>query len=155
MPKLMSQKCGYGLRILLELTSQQGNGPISVSEIAASQAIPQRFLELIVKELREAGMVNSYRGARGGYTLAKDPEKLTVGRIVRLLDGPVNPMDCEPCGGDRECDMAGKCVFADLWMEAEKVLTDLYDSVTFAELHLRRKGNAKPIGKNVRAEVLA
>lgn len=143
MPKLMSQKCEYGLRILLELTGRQGEGPISVSEIAANQAIPQRFLELIVKELREAGMVISHRGARGGYKLARDPEKLTVGTIVRLLDGSLNPMDCKSCGGQRGCELHGVCVFADLWMEVEKVLSDLYDSVSFAELQRRRNGSVR------------
>jgi len=147
----MSQKCEYGLRILLELTGQQGNGPVSVSEIAVSQAIPQRFLELIVKELREAGMVNSHRGARGGYTLAKDPEKLTVGKIVRLLDGSLNPMDCKSCGGERECDLHGTCVFSDLWQQAEAALDSLYDSVTFAELHRRRNGNGAKAGVRKRS----
>ena len=142
MPKLMSQKCEYGLRILLELTSRQGQGPISVSEIAISQAIPQRFLELIIKELREAGVVRSYRGAKGGYTLAGDPKDLTIGRIVRLLDGSLNPMDCGPCGGDRPCALQGNCVLADIWRRAEAVLGGLYDSVCFAELHRRRKNMA-------------
>ena len=153
MPKLMSQKCEYGLRILLELTRQQGKGPLSVSEIAILQAIPQRFLELIVKELRESGVVRSHRGARGGYTLACDPKDLTVGRIVRLLDGSLNPMDCTSCGGDRRCVMHQGCVFAKLWRQAEMALGGLYDSVCFAELHRRRSGNVHgkadaEIGKN-------
>jgi Rrf2 family protein len=137
----MSQKCEYGLRILLELTGRQGDGPVSVSEIAILQAIPQRFLELIIKELREAGVVSSRRGARGGYTLACDPQDLTVGRIVRLLDGSLNPMDCKSCGGDRRCAMHEECVFAELWQQAEATLGGLYDSVCFAELHRRRGGN--------------
>ena len=139
--KLMSQKCEYGLRILLELTSQQGKGPVSVSEIAIRQAIPQRFLELIVKELREAGVVRSYRGAKGGYTVAGDPKELTVGRIVRLLDGSLNPMDCTSCGGNRQCAMRDDCVFAELWQQAEALLGGLYDSVCFAELNRRRNEN--------------
>jgi len=141
MPKLMSQKCEYGLRILLELTGRQGKGPVSVSEIAMLQAIPQRFLELIIKELRESGVVRSHRGARGGYTLACDPKDLTVGRIVRLLDGSLNPMDCTSCGGDRRCVMRQGCVFAKLWRQAEAALGGLYDSVCFAELHRRRGEN--------------
>ncbi len=142
MPKLMSQKCEYGLRILLELTSRQGQGPISVSEIAICQAIPQRFLELIIKELREAGVVHSYRGAKGGYTLVGDPKDLTVGRIVRLLDGSLNPMNCEPCGGDKQCLLQEDCVFIDVWRQTEAVLGGFYDSVCFAELHRRRKNMA-------------
>ena len=126
------------LRTLFELTSRHGKGPVSVSEIATNQAIPQRFLELIVKELREAGIVHSHRGAKGGYTLAGDPKDLAVGRIVRLLDGPLNPMDCTSCGGDRQCPLHKDCVFFELWRQAEAVLGVLYDSVTFADLSSRR-----------------
>jgi len=150
MSKLMSQKCEYGLRTLLELTSRQGTGPVPVSEIAINQAIPQRFLELIMKELREAGAVRSHRGAKGGYTLAGDPKNLTVGWIVRLLDGSLNPMDCTSCGGDRLCAMHEECVFAELWRQAEAALGGVYDSVCFAELHRRRHGNGdvKAAGKS-------
>ena len=147
MPKLMSQKCEYGLRILLELTGRQGDGPVSVSEIAILQAIPHRFLELIIKELREAGIVRSHRGARGGYILACDPRDLTVGRIVRLLDGSLNPMDCTSCGGDRHCALHEECVLADLWQKAEAALGGLYDSVCFAELNRRRSRNGNGRGK--------
>ena len=139
MPKLMSQKCEYGLRILLELTSRRGQGPVPVSEIATAQAIPQRFLELIIKELRQAGIVRSYRGARGGYTLIADPKSLAIGKIVRLLDGPQNPMDCLLCGGDKPCALHGTCVLADIWKQAEHLLNELYDSVSFAELQRRRE----------------
>ena len=130
----ISQKCEYGLRVLLELTKRQGAGPVSVTEIAATQAIPQRFLELIVKELREAGVVASYRGARGGYVLAADPARLTLGQIIRLLDGPFGPMDCMACGGERYCTLQGGCSLAEVWRRAEHALSEVYDSVTFRDL---------------------
>ncbi len=139
MAKLMSQKCEYGLRILLELTSQRGRGPVSVSKIATSQAIPQRFLELIIKELRQAGVVRSYRGAKGGYTMVDDPERLAIGQIIRLLDGPLNPMDCQLCGGEKTCALQDTCVLADIWKQAEHLMDELYDSISFAELHRRRE----------------
>lgn len=147
MPKLMSQKCEYGLRILLELTSRRGQGPVPVSEIATSQAIPQRFLELIIKELRQAGIVRSYRGAKGGYTLIDNPESLAIGKIVRLLDGTLNPMDCQRCGGNKPCELQDTCVLADIWKQAERLLDELYDSVSFADLQRRREriaDTAKP-----------
>ena len=142
MPK-MSQKCEYGLRTLLELTRRQGQGPVSVSEIAAAQAIPQRFLELIVKELREAGVLQSYRGARGGYTLSADPKHLTIGQIIHLLDGQVSPMDCMACGGERYCALQGDCVLEQIWNEAAALLDGLYESITFEELARRPSGGAK------------
>ncbi len=135
----ISQKCEYGLRVLLELTCRQGEGPISVTEIASRQSIPQRFLELIVKELREAGLVRSYRGAKGGYTLSADPAHLTVGQVIRLLDGPLHPMDCMACGGDRYCPLHGACVWDRIWLEAEKALSDVYDSITFEDIKARQE----------------
>jgi Rrf2 family transcriptional regulator, cysteine metabolism repressor len=130
----ISQKCEYGLRVLLELTKRQGQGPVSVTEIAAVQAIPQRFLELIVKELREASVVVSYRGAKGGYVLAADPARLTLGQVIRLLDGPFGPMDCMACGGERYCTLQGGCSLSEVWRKAEHALADVYDSVTFRHL---------------------
>lgn len=138
----ISQKCEYGVRVLLELTRRQGAGPVSVTEIAATQAIPQRFLELIVKELREAGVVSSYRGARGGYVLAADPARLTLGQIIRLLDGPFGPMDCMACGGERYCTLQGGCSLADVWRKAEHALADVYDAVSFRDLAAERRAPA-------------
>ena len=133
MPK-MSQRCEYGLRTLLELTRRQGRGPVSVTQIASAQAIPQRFLELIVKGLREAGVLTSHRGAKGGYTLAADPRHLTLGQIIRLLDGPLGPMDCMACGGERYCALQGACGFDQVWNDAAEALANVYDSVTFQAL---------------------
>ena len=133
MPK-MSQKCEYGLRVVLELTRRKGQGPVSVSVISAAQAVPLRFLELIVKELRHARIVRSYRGAKGGYTLRANPQRLTIGRIIRLLDGPLSPMDCIACGGKRRCSLRGACSFEAVWKQATRALEAVYDSVTFEQL---------------------
>ncbi|MHC4481817.1 MAG: RrF2 family transcriptional regulator [Planctomycetota bacterium] len=143
MPKI-SQKCEYGLRTVLELTHHQGRGPVSVSQIAAVQAIPQRFLELIVRELREAGVLTSHRGARGGYTLAADPQHLTVGQVVRLLDGPLSPMDCMACGGERYCALQGACAFDTIWAEAAAALAGVYDAITFEQLARRAPSASRP-----------
>jgi len=133
MPKI-SQKCEYGIRTLLELSQRFGEGPISVTEIADRQAVPRRFLELIVRELRTAGLVKSFRGAKGGYTLVGDPAKVTMGQIIRLLDGPLSPMDCLECGGERYCPLQGRCIYACVWQQAEKALNQVYDGITFQDL---------------------
>ena len=130
----ISQRCQYGLRALLELARRQGQGPVPVSEIAKAQAVPQRFLELIVKDLRRAGILQSTRGAKGGYVLETDPAELTVGEIIRLFDGPMSPVDCVGCGGERPCPLVGECVFAELWTSAEKTINKLYDATTFRDL---------------------
>ena len=133
MPKI-SQKCEYGIRALLELTQRRGEGPISVTEISEVQAIPRRFLELIVRELRAAGLVKSFRGAKGGYILAGKPSKVTMGQVIRLLDGPLIPMDCKDCGGERYCPLQGNCIYACIWQKAEQALAGVYDSITFKDL---------------------
>ena len=130
----ISQKCQYALRTLLELAKQQHAGPLSVSAIAAAQAIPPRFLELIVRDLRQAGLLKSRRGVQGGYTLAADPRKLTVGRIVRMFNGPLGPVDCEACGGRRTCPLKGNCVFVDMWNEVRNATAGVYDNTTFHDL---------------------
>jgi len=81
----VSQKCQYALRAVLELSKRHGNGPTSVAALARAQAIPQRFLELIIGELRQAGVVSSKRGARGGYVLLYEPAELTVSDIMRAV----------------------------------------------------------------------
>jgi len=130
----ISQKCEYGLRTLLELSRRYGEGPISVTEISEVQVIPRRFLELIVRELRAGGLVKSFRGAKGGYILARAASKVTMGEVIRLLDGPLSPMDCTDCGGERSCALEGDCLFACVWRQAEKALADLYDNITFQDL---------------------
>ena len=133
----ISQKCQYALRTLLELTRRQGTGPVPVSEVAQVQSIPQRFLELIVRDLRRAGILHSRRGTRGGYILARDPAELTVGEIIRLFDGPLGPVDCTACGGQRECPLVGQCSFSALWNDAGEAMASVYDSTSFQDLHDR------------------
>ncbi|MCY2926958.1 MAG: Rrf2 family transcriptional regulator [Planctomycetota bacterium] len=90
----ISQKCQYALRSLYELARRADDKPTSIGEIAAAQAIPPRFLELILNDLRQGKLVNSQRGVQGGYTLARSPADITVGDVVRLVEGPIEPVKC-------------------------------------------------------------
>lgn len=138
----LSQKCQYALRTVLELARRGDKGPVSVSSIAEAQAIPPRFLELIVKELRRAGIVESRRGAHGGYILAKTPQELSVGQIIQLIEGPTGPVDCTVCGGDRYCPLLDKCVLAGLWQRARSLVDDLYNSTSIQDLIEEEKAAA-------------
>lgn len=129
----MTQKCQYALRAVFELAHRVGQGPVKIGDIARAQAIPPRFLELILNELRQAGIVESRRGARGGYMLSVRPEELTVGRIIRLVEGPVKAVDCVVAGG-RECPMRGDCAFEEMWTRAIDAMTDVFDNTTFSDL---------------------
>lgn len=137
----ISQKARYALRAMLELTKRRGleSGPTSASEIASVQAIPPRFLELILNQLGSAGIVQSRRGAQGGYTLAHDPKQLTVLKVLELVEGDMSPVDCELCGGAKDCPLVDHCVFSDLWNEVNDSVRNIYQKTTFHDLLQREQ----------------
>jgi len=130
----VSQKSQYALRGIFELAKRQGRGPIAISKVAAAQSIPPRFLALILGELRRGGFVESRRGPRGGYLLAAPPELLSVGKIVRFIDGPIAPVRCVAGEGGSDCPLHGRCAFMDLWERARDAVAGVYDSTTFQDL---------------------
>lgn len=130
----ISQKCQYALRAVFQLAKQGGGEPVSVRTIAKAQAIPVRFLELILRELRQSGYVESRRGVEGGYRLRPDPNVLTVGEVIRLIDGPLDPVRCLGAKGIKECPLLGKCAFMGLWDRARNALAGVYDTTTFQQL---------------------
>ena len=132
----ITQKCQYALRAVFELALRQSEQPfVGVTEIAESQEIPQRFLGLILNQLRQAGFITSRRGQLGGYVLAVDPAKLTVGEIIRCMDGPIDPVKCISKGeGHEKCPLRGRCVFSGVWIRARDAVTDVYDGATLKDL---------------------
>lgn len=90
----LSKKSEYGLRALLELTLAHGTVTLQRRDIAARQHIPIEFLEQILLALKRAGLLSSRRGAKGGYTLIKQPKDISLGHVIRILDGPLAPIGC-------------------------------------------------------------
>ena len=129
----LSQKCQYGLRAIYELARREGREATPMAEIAEAQAIPPRFLEVILSQLRQGGFVLSRRGAEGGYLLARDPDELAVGEIIRYLEGPLGPVGCM-VGDTDDCALYGRCNFTGLWRRARDAVAEVYDSTTFADL---------------------
>ena len=129
----LSQKCQYALRGLFELARRNGGKPVPISAIASAQAIPPRFLELIFGELRQAGYVASRRGTRGGYMLSASPTELSVGEIIRFIDGPLAPVRCLN-DADDDCPLHGRCAFMGLWQRAADAMAGVYDSTTLQDL---------------------
>ena len=127
----ISQKSQYALRGVFEL-AKRGGTATSVSELAAAQAIPQRFLELIFNELRQAGLVKSHRGPQGGHVLAWPASEITVGEILRLVEGPTNLVKCVSAGQD--CPFVNACPFREMWDEAAKAMDSVFDRTTIQEL---------------------
>ena len=130
----ISQKCQYGLRAIFELAKRQGQGPTTVGQIAEAQAIPPRFLELILGQLRQGGFVESRRGIHGGYLLAVSSEPLSIGEIIRFIDGPLAPVRCIVGDKKRDCPLYGGCAFLSTWKRAEDAVAKVYDETTFEDL---------------------
>lgn len=130
----VSQKCQYALRAIFELARRHGEGPTSIREIAGVQAIPPKFLELILTELRKGGFVESRRGVHGGYFLAVLPRTISAGQIIRFIDGPIAPVRCVDDRRGIDCPLYGACAFMDMWNRSRDAVADVYDSTTFQGL---------------------
>jgi Rrf2 family protein len=130
----ISQKCRYALRAIFELASRGGNGPVKVGDIAEAQAIPPRFLEVILNQLKRGGFVDSRRGASGGYALARAPAELTMGEVIRFIEGPLRPVTCVVGHAEGKCPLFGECVFLEVWDEAGKAMAQVFDRTTFQNL---------------------
>jgi Rrf2 family protein len=130
----LSQKCRYAVRAILELSKSYQKGAVPAAEVAANQAVPQRFLEVILNELKATALVASRRGVQGGYYLTCDPKNLTVGRVIRLVEGPLDPVRCTSDTGGACCPRLGSCSLAELWDQAKEAVEKVYDSTTFRDL---------------------
>jgi Rrf2 family protein len=130
----LSRKCQYAIRAILELAKHYGEGPVAISQIAANQAIPQRFLENILNELRPTGLIESRRGIQGGYLLARDPATISVGEIIRLIEGPLDPVKCMADTNRISCPLKDKCSLIQLWGRAKAAVEQVYDNANFRDL---------------------
>ena len=122
----VSVKGEYALQAIFDLASQTGNEPVKIADIARRQQIPQKFLELILASLKQGGFVESRRGAEGGYMLAKRPEAITVGGVLRFVEGRRD----EKSRIRRERDSP----LGELWDRADSAVNAVLDSATFAQL---------------------
>jgi len=101
---MLSQKAKYAMRALLYLAHAEPDRPVFISEVAEQQAVPKKFLELILLDLKRHGLVHSYRGKKGGYLLAKPPENIFFGQVIRIIDGPLAQLPCASRTAYRRCD---------------------------------------------------
>jgi Rrf2 family protein len=101
---VLSQKCKYALQALLVMAREDSDQLLLVSDIAEKENLPKKFLEAILLELNRNGLVRSRRGRGGGYALAKAPEAITFGQVVRIMDGPLAPLSCVSVNYYRRCD---------------------------------------------------
>ena len=130
---ILSQKTQYSLRAIFDLALHYGGGPRKNADIARAQAIPPRFLEIILHQLKQE-FVGSQRGREGGYYLTRNPAEVTVGDVIRYVQGPVSPVHCISENGKGTCRFRGACVFMPLWRRLESAMNGVCDSTTFMDL---------------------
>lgn len=140
----ISAKCDYACRAVLELTLAYPSGELlRISDIAASQSIPKKYLVQILIQLKGAGILSSVRGKNGGYRLAKRPDQIRVGDIAKAIDGPLTLIGCIDPGAKKSCPQFENCAFKQMWKELEKKITGLLDSVTFEDISNRLKDSVE------------
>ena len=129
----ITYKGDYALKALLDLALHYDQGVSTINDIAKRIDAPVKFLEQVLLDLKKGGFVESKRGNVGGYQLSKDPAKITVGQVVRYIDGPIEPIGCVEKGYSN-CSDLRKCVFKNIWLKVAQATGDIIDHVNFADL---------------------
>lgn len=128
----LSTKGRYSVRLMIDLALHAGEGPILLKEIAERQALSEKYLWQLMPPLKHAGLVMSFRGARGGYTLAKPSAEITLQDIVTAVEGPVYLVDC--VDDAQHCARAATCASRDIWAAVAQKIADVLESYTLDEL---------------------
>lgn len=119
---------------MFDLALSYGEGPIALNSIAERQNISVHYLEQLFASLRKAGLVKSIRGAQGGYILSESPQNITVGAIIRTLEGPLAPAECVIDDENHECDNADCCVTRGIWGKIRDSINEVVDSITLQNM---------------------
>ncbi|MGB4659100.1 MAG: Rrf2 family transcriptional regulator [Mobilitalea sp.] len=131
----LSTKGRYGLRAVLDLAVHADEETVALSQIAERQGISVNYLEQLVAKLKKAGIVNGVRGAQGGYMLALPAEQISVGAILRALEGDLNPVDCSAMNvGDTSCSSSDLCVTKYVWKRINDSVNEAVDGIMLSEL---------------------
>jgi Rrf2 family protein len=128
----LSAKSDYAFRALFFLAENTDRGPCSIREIAETNDIPRRFLEHIMLDLKDKGWVRSISGRHGGYVLAKKPEEITMGEVVRHFDSVLAPIGCVSVNKYKPCSQEAHCRFRNLMLQIRNQVADLMDTTTIA-----------------------
>ena len=129
----ISTKGRYGLRLMVDLAVHYQQGLVPLKEIAVRQDLSEKYLEQIMMQLNRSGLVRSVRGAQGGYTLAMDPAQITVGAVLRVMEGSLAPVDCIGCDAVA-CERMSQCVTVDVWRKLGAAIEGVVDGITLADL---------------------
>lgn len=140
----LSTRGDYGVRVVLELAEAGPNTVLSANELAARTSLPKNYLANLLRDLQTRGVVRSVRGSNGGFTLGRAADSITVGEVVRIMEGPLAPIACasltahQPCPTSR-CQEEAECVLRDMWLDVRNAISEVVDNTTFADLATRRR----------------
>lgn len=139
---MLSKKAKYGLHALAMLAREQGNGPTLISDISSAESIPHKFLELILLDLKRKGILQSKKGKGGGYTLGRPPALITVGEVIRALDGPLALLPCVSNSAYQRCEECVDeltCGIRIVMKEVRDATATILDGTTLEDLVARSK----------------
>lgn len=145
----LSKKSDYALRAMIYLSMHYNKGAIQIREISVNEKIPQKFLENILLVLRKTGILNSKKGLKGGYELARSPDLITLGEVIRVLDGAIAPVDCVSKISYKPCSEEVTCVIRGVMMDIRNAITDVLDGMTFADMCSRVRDSMEKKEGNV------
>ncbi len=128
----LSTRSRYGTRMMLDLAQRYDQGPVQIGEVSKRENISVKYLEQLIIPLKKANFIKSVRGPKGGHMLAKPPEEITVGEIVRILEGEINLSSC--IEHPEVCDRTTRCLTRGVWEEATKAMYDKLNSVTLSKM---------------------
>lgn len=147
---MMSRKAKYALIAIQHLARHYERGPRLIGEIAEAEQLPKKFLELILLEMKNAGMLDSKKGKGGGYVLAKSPDEISVAEVMRVIDGPLAPLRCAsvtapmPC---EECRDPDTCGIRSAMREARDAIAEVLERVTVGEVCRREEDMKRALDK--------
>jgi Rrf2 family protein len=147
----LSTRGDYGVRVVLELARAGDGATLSAADLAARCSVPANYLAHLLADLKTRDIVRSVRGAHGGFSLGRAAGQITVGDVVRVMDGPLAPIPCAstlahiPCPANR-CPDENACTLRGLWLEVRNAIADVVDRVTFADLAARERPGVEAPG---------
>jgi Rrf2 family protein len=146
--RMLSQKTKYAIKAMIALAEIGVGEGIQTAELARQESIPKKFLEQILLDLKHHGLINSKRGKNGGYTLIKDPSEISIGRLVRLIEGPIAPLSClskmayQPC---EDCTSEAKCRIRRVFAESYAATVDILERTTLLDALADEEKNTQSI----------
>lgn len=128
----VSRKVDYALRAMIYLCQQDPDRPAPAKEIAARRRIPIKFLEKIIRDLMRYGIVRSHRGAHGGYTLSRDPARISFRDVIEAIEGPISLNVC--VAGQKDCSVLSSCNMQRVWQEGQRRVVDYFSETSLADV---------------------